>query len=42
MTVCFGLMMSVNIELILRTLGRALGNPDEFPKPATPQFIAEG
>ena len=42
MTVCFGLMMSVNIEMILRTLGRTFGNVDDFPKPPTPQFMTEG
>lgn len=40
MTVCFGLMMSVNVELILRNLGRIFGNPDNFPKPAAPSFIS--
>lgn len=42
MTVCFGLMMSVNIEMILRTLGRIFGNKDDFPKPALPKFMTEG
>ena len=42
MTVCLGLMLSVNIELILRTVGRALGNKDDFPEPATPKFMTEG
>ena len=40
MTVCFGLMMSVNVELILRTLGRAFGKEEDFPKPVVPMFIS--
>ena len=42
MSVCLGLMLSVNIEMILRTLGRTFGNVDDFPKPPTPKFITEG
>ncbi|MBC8158558.1 MAG: TRAP transporter small permease subunit [Rhodospirillales bacterium] len=42
MSVCLGLMLSVNIEMIMRTIGRTFGNVDDFPKPATPKFIAEG
>ena len=42
MTVCFGLMMSVNIEMILRTLGRTFGKEEDFPKPETPSFMSGG
>jgi len=39
MSVCFGLMMSINVELILRTVGRVFGNADDFPKPVVPKFF---
>jgi len=39
MTFCFGLMMSVNTELLLRTIGRLIGNPEDFPLPVDPEVI---
>ena len=40
MSVCFGLMMSVNLELLLRTFGRTFGNPDDFPRPPPPEILS--
>ena len=39
MTVCFGLMLSVNIEILLREFGRTFGNENDFPLPETPHFM---
>ncbi len=39
MSVCFGLMMSVNTELLLRHVGRLLGDPEDFPIPEDPDFV---
>lgn len=39
MTVCFGLLMSVNLELLLRSIGRLVGNPDDFPIPREPGLV---
>lgn len=39
MSVCFALLMSVNIELLLRNIGRLIGNPDDFPIPQDPDII---
>lgn len=36
MSVCFGLMMSVNTELLLRHIGRMFGDPEDFPLPVEP------
>ncbi len=38
MSVCFGLMMSVNTELLLRHLGRLFGDPEDFPLPEEPML----
>ncbi|WP_349360783.1 TRAP transporter small permease subunit [Stappia sp.] len=35
MSVCFGLMLSVNLELSLREVGRLIGRPEDFPQPVT-------
>ncbi|MDJ0684994.1 MAG: TRAP transporter small permease subunit [Alphaproteobacteria bacterium] len=39
MSVCFGLMLSVNVELALRTIGRMLGDAERFKKPEPPGFV---
>ena len=36
MPVCFGSMLMVNIEMLMRELGRAFGDPDNYPEPAKP------
>lgn len=36
MSVCFGLLMSVNLELLLRSLGQLIGKPEDFPLPKLP------
>ncbi|PWQ99393.1 hypothetical protein DKT75_01285 [Leucothrix arctica] len=38
MPVCFGSMLMVNIELVLREFGRVFGNPDDFPDPVKPEL----
>ena len=41
MSVCFGIMLSVNIELLLREIGRLIGSDSDFPPPTAPvQFTA--
>lgn len=42
MVVCFALMLSVNIELIIRKIGQTFANPDRFPVPEPPSFMADG
>jgi len=39
MSVCFGLMMSVNTELLLRVVGQILGKAEDFPDPVPPRVI---
>ena len=39
MSVCFGLMLSVNTELLLRHIGRLFGNPEDFPIPEDPDLM---
>ena len=38
MPVCFGSMLMVNIELVLREVGRLFGNPEDFPDPVKPEL----
>ena len=40
MPVCFGGMLLVNLELLLRETGMALGRQDDFPAPVKPAAIA--
>ncbi|TCD16329.1 TRAP transporter small permease [Oricola cellulosilytica] len=39
MVTCFAMMLSVNIEVLLRNLGQTLGSPDDFPAPQIPEFF---
>ena len=39
MPVCFGGMLLVNLELVIREIGRFFGNPDDFPQPALPDAL---
>lgn len=42
MPVCFGSMLLVNIEMLLREVGRLFGNEEDFPEPARPSLnVAE-
>ena len=36
MPVCFGTMILVNLELLLRAIGRTFGDPENFPAPPNP------
>lgn len=36
MSVCLGLLMSVNLELLVRALGRMFGNEEDFTPPEMP------
>ena len=36
MPVCFGSMLMVNIEMLMRELGRAFGDPENYPEPEKP------
>jgi len=36
MPVCFGSMLMVNIEMLMRELGRAFGDPANYPEPDKP------
>jgi TRAP-type C4-dicarboxylate transport system permease small subunit len=38
MSVCFGLLTSVNLELLTRALGRIFDNTDDFAAPAAPSI----
>ena len=38
MPVCFGSMLMVNIELVLREFGRLFGNAEDFPDPVKPDL----
>ena len=38
MPVCFGSMLLVNIELVLREFGRIFGNAEDFPDPVKPEL----
>jgi len=40
MSVCFVLLSSVNLELLLRAVGRLIGDPDDFKPPAEPVILA--
>ena len=40
MPVCFGGMLLVNIELLLREIGSRLGREEDFPAPAEPKALA--
>jgi TRAP-type C4-dicarboxylate transport system permease small subunit len=40
MPVCFGSMLMVNIEMLMRELGRAFGNADNYPDPDLPSAAA--
>lgn len=42
MVACFVMLLSVNIELIIRKLGRTFGDPDQFPNPIPPSYMAAG
>ena len=39
MSVCFGLLMSVNLELLLRHLGQLFGQAEDFPLPKVPDSL---
>lgn len=42
MPVCFGSMLLVNIEMLLREIGRTFGDPDDYPEPPRPSLtVAE-
>ena len=42
MPVCFGSMLLVNIEMLLRQIGRTFGNEEDFPEPPRPSLtVAE-
>ncbi len=41
MPVCFGGMLLVNIEMLLREIGRALGHSADFPEPNKPFALLE-
>ena len=41
MPVCFGSLVLVNLELLLREVLRALGNPDDYPTPVNPLLVVE-
>lgn len=41
MPVCFGGMLLVNIELLLREIGRTWGDPAAFPAPDAPFVVTE-
>lgn len=41
MPVCFGSMMLVNVELLLREVLRLLGNPDDYPTPPNPLLVED-
>ena len=38
MPVCFGSMLMVNFELVLREFGRLFGNAEDFPDPVKPEL----
>lgn len=38
MPVCFGSMLMVNIEMLLREVGRIFGNEEDFPDPPRPSL----
>lgn len=38
MPVCFGSMLMVNIEMLLREIGRTFGDPENFPEPKSPSI----
>jgi len=40
MSVCFVPLSSVNLELLLRAVGRLIGDPDDFKPPAEPVILA--
>ena len=40
MPVCFISMLMINIELLLREIGRTIGNEEQFPEPAEPSLKA--
>ena len=40
MPVCFGSMLMVNIEMLMRELGRAFGDPADYPEPEKPSLEA--
>lgn len=42
MVACFGMLLSVNVELVIRKFGQTFGNPDQFPEPAAPSYMASG
>jgi len=41
MPVCFGTMILVNIELLLRETLRAFGHPDDYPTPVNPLAVID-
>lgn len=42
MVACFVMLFSVNIELIIRKLGQTFGDPEQFPAPVPPSYMASG
>jgi len=41
MPVCFGTMILVNVELLLRTIGRTFGREEDFPTPPNPLIVED-
>ena len=41
MPVCFGSMILVNVELLLREIGRTFGREEDFPTPPNPLVVEE-
>ena len=41
MPVCFGSMILVNIELLLRAIGRTVGREEDFPTPPNPLVVED-
>jgi TRAP-type transport system small permease protein len=39
MVACFAMMLSVNIEVLLRNIGQAFGRPADFPAPQIPDLF---
>ena len=42
MVLCFVMLLAVNVELLLRMIGRKFGNPNDFPEPEMPDYFAAG
>lgn len=42
MVVCFAVMLSVNIELLVRKIGQFVSGPELFPEPPAPDYLSAG